>query len=1307
MKRNTLKLLCLLLSLIMVAGIFAACDTNPNDETSSGDVNESTTPGSENEDSSDSESISTEDSESESTSEQDSDTESESASETETEEETDETVHSIANIQNGPSIEYANGIANSVQMYYSANGSLATFKNSEMELSYPLKSSDSYTIQSIKNTQGKTYIENTADVFIRMTDGSTYYSSETNASPNTNITRMGYYYYDIQYSRQNFGGEINLVGEGHSVPFKDLKANQASSKSSNTEMKFVLNNIQDPYIYVNNLDLDTSVYNYAKITLKIEQNEVTTDSATCTVFIATSDHPYLEESTLKIPMYADGDYHTYLIPIGLVKNYSGNLKSIRLDFNSPLAAKDVIYISDFEVLPVDDEYMPLKASLNRKFFVYSDKMHHLMQFVASEETKNVAEVGMLTKIDASTVAKIMIKDANGEHSTLEGVDWASVEAVGFDIIEAGIFGYIMPNDAISGNINVTLADGYYVIEQTRAPANNSLIPSLPDTENANDFYLGQRIYTDENHDFEEFLHETYCERNPLTARNIKITASESTSSVFEGYDAARGIYKLKYIGKSSGWGVQFREKQNEHLNIKFAVMSNDVDRKIYVMGYTTREPIETGVLLNGSDMLLPIPLQVSKNFQEGTVNSNERNIYDLDDTTFSEAMFPLSIKANEKNSFNLISLSEYWGNYPLKQLCSLRFGHPYYHISTGVNESNCITPWDRSTLPDHRAMSSPFTHDVTQHTSGGTHYWLEYENSKGNIIYSDNINNVITSAGLTYTEIEMDYISKDGAIAATYTHMEFPNRDETRTFYTMEYTVLKDISFSDFKNQFEFYSLSDNHSDKGIYHEIGYLNTDNEYATAKAIVTGGGTQSFILGDECPYFSYYNMNGLYDPITNPTGYLPHDGNGYVNLSFLIYNYDFTINGEKVTPQFIIKEENHRIHLSLNLDSVTLKEGDTFTINAILLPWGSQELDGLYDTYKDKNVRQVRENTLLNPITATAVADCKVIESTYVPKVKSTNGKSAEFTISGGQENVAVRVYGYDMLTAPKLYEKLNGEWVAVDLYSANNPDKRGYAHYYDGYAVYYDGDGTFSYSFVIAMDNGAARTFKLEASEEFTKWPKIEQPNEDTPLNLYFGPADINVKLDMDRSNYTKAYVTFGLSEDNSYVSVYGTDAYCNDGKGEYYFQLGADSSLPAGQYIVIKYRVPESNAQNLAALMFYTSTKFNVNTGGASVTAYDPAFSTDGQWHVLVIDATSMNNPAKENLKDAFVPDEDGCYYPRHLRLNLFNQANVSADTRIDIAYVGMHDSMDDIKDLVSEDSEVKNIDFVDSAKIHSIIVVD
>ena len=68
-------------------------------------------------------------------------------------------------------------------------------------------------------------------------------------------------------------------------------------------------------------------------------------------------------------------------------------------------------------------------------------------------------------------------------------------------------------------------------------------------------------------------------------------------------------------------------------------------------------------------------------------------------------------------------------------------------------------------------------------------------------------------------------------------------------------------------------------------------------------------------------------------------------------------------------------------------------------------------------------------------------------------------------------MAVRVYGFDNWQKPVIEEKVNGQWVTYDIASPNG---------YDGYTVFYDGDGTYSFAFIIPMDNGEARTFRISA-----------------------------------------------------------------------------------------------------------------------------------------------------------------------------------------------------------------------------------
>ncbi|MBO7296516.1 MAG: hypothetical protein J6V39_04575, partial [Clostridia bacterium] len=561
--------------------------------------------------------------------------------------------------------------------------------------------------------------------------------------------------------------------------------------------------------------------------------------------------------------------------------------------------------------------------------VYSDKMNHVVRVCAAEDTTGIAEIGQITEIAADTVDKLIVKDANGEHTSLDGVDWASAEYIAFDIKGVGILGYILLKDASSGSMQVTLSDGKYTIVQSRTPEGGTILAPVNSTEN--DFYMGQRIYTDLSHDFDAFRKAANEERNPLSAENIKVDTKKAPYASFIGYNAIRGAYQFE-MEPQSNFNTPYYESWNKHYNLVFDITGDDVDRNIYVMTYAHGTCLENGVLLGKGDMLLPVSLEVCKNF----THEKEEPLFDCGDDAFSETYFPVALKSGKTEHFTVLNLYQNWGNYPLKQISSIQFFSPYYHLSTGVSESNCIAPYyvyhkDLFTLPDHRAMSAPLWSEMEdpesgiqpQHTNGGQHAFLQYFTEDGKHYASDNTLNIINSYGPTYADIDMSYISDDGKIKVTYNHMEMPQTDENRTYYQMTYEVLEDVSFQNFKRDFSFYSVR---GLSGDYEKLGYLDASNK----PQMVTNTEESNpvyYTLGDQFPYF---DMCKIYTGNTKD----------YVNVAFLVASSEFIIGGQKCTAPFVVKNVSLASYLTLDLEQVTLKKGDTFTINAIIMPWGSQ-------------------------------------------------------------------------------------------------------------------------------------------------------------------------------------------------------------------------------------------------------------------------------------------------------------------------------------------------------------------------------
>lgn len=1249
MNKRISSYIALSLSFLMVLSVLASCaaadppdtDTYSESVTEVGDATESDT------DPSDKESSDTEGSE---------DTEAPMP---------DENV-SLLEGRDAAMIEGAYKLSNGVNAYF-ADGSRKSFvtENQNMMITYSNDMLSERKVTSLTDKQGNAYLTDTMDVFVTMQDGGTYYASKTANSAKVsqfaglNIFRFGYYYYDVRFEDQNFVNEIKISDE-MILNIKSVAGEEGlrSKYGSNGLTCQLSGNSVDPQIIFSDISFDTADYNYLAITMK--SSLPSTNEADCQFFIKTTESGGYKN--VSFDTVNDGEFHTYYVYLGNVSGYAGTLTNLRLDFSMSYSTSGgTIDIKEIKAIKADVCGAPQDLGVARVFHAYSDKLHQELQFAAKNTTSGIAEVGMITTISADKVSQIVIKDKNGTHSSLEGADHESIEYVGFDIKDAGIFGYILPYDS-TDKLSVTLIDGTYTIIQSATPEGGVISKSEAGTDNANDFRMGHRIYTDSTHSFDSFILEATVERSPLSNKNFKIYEDASSSAAVVGYDSIRGCYTFTLAGTT--FSPAYAEYPNKHFKLSFAVRGDSYDRTVYMMATTTPYGhLEGAVLMNENGLLLPVQVQVSKNFK----GDGEANLYNIDDTAYGESIIPLFVNAGEKLDYTLINLYQNWGQYPLKQLSSVQYFVPYYHLSTGVTETNCLKPWyytslarDHWNLPDHRAWSAPFWHTIPnhsggaqpQHTLGGAHYFLEYRNADGEKIITENTKNTIVSSGPTYAEVVSDYISDDGKIKVSYTHIEMPQSDENRTYYRIEYEILGDVDIANFKTDFSFYAVMDQIGKMG-YTQIGYLDESNT-SQVVSISDTNADKYYTLGKNCPYISYFN---------NP------NSDDYVNVSFLIYNSEFTIGGETCDAPFVLVDRGNddmkKISLTLDLGEVTLKAGDSFTINAILMPWGSQLSDYSGDA-PDKNVRDVRENSLLDPFRGDALADCESIESVFIPKFRTTNGNSAEFKISGGENNVAIRVYGFEKLTAPKIYEKIDGEWVEYVVSSKDTPDKNGYYHYYDGYAIYYDGDGSFSYSFVTTLSGDAERIFRIEAIGDFRSWPD-EISGTGDGINVFKNAESL-----YDSAAVKTFFHSIEMMDEGTFVRLVPKDTV-----NEAYFTAFSGDGQVTGQYLVFKYRIPSTNVVKKDTIQIFASTKNTSETGGDE---FNVVLSTSGEWQVAIIDLS------KAGIANSFEANRDDTYSVKYVRFDPFNGITPTTEA-FDMAFMAL---MDDLSKITLLDTGVE-----------------
>lgn len=780
------------------------------------------------------------------------------------------------------------------------------------------------------------------------------------------------------------------------------------------------------------IDADRSAYEMKNTDMIFTHSLGKKNSATITdlegnVFVADSFDTY----------FIDGSGKTYY---SSNSSSEGRVNTIRLGK----------YYYECHVRDFDGKSKDFKV--DKTYHLYGDRLYNQSTLFACEATTNLQEFGSIIKIPADTVASFQAKDRSGVSINTTG-ETATLEYVAFDIKNVGIVGFIIPSDGSTKLVSLHLEDGYYVLKQIANYTAGTGINKNDETGGyaLNNVTFGTRIYTDKTHSFEGIEKEAYLERNPLADISVD---SSCSGARFLGYDALRGAYTFTMNGTDFTTAYNNPEWQ---FKAPITITSDENDRTFYIRMFGTNGCLEAGAILDDTNTLVPIDVEVCKNFQ----GDGGEPFYSIKDYQYGDSFFPVSIKASETLSFTLLNLYQNWGKFPLKQLSSIEFHVSYYHLSTGTTESNCIAPYfvmekDGWLLPDFRTRSGNIWPEQPQFNSVGILKFVNYTpkvfgliNTK--TVLSEYVNAEISSVGQTYSDITQNYISDCGSYEYTLRHVEFPQTDENRTYYTLEINFLRDVDFKNFKRDFDLFYFDGRYAE---YDKAGYLDENNNPVSVD-VNKGIATKYYTLGSESPYFSFFDVSAEAEHQI--------EDRFACNFGLIVRDSEMVIGGEKSNIPLAFREQstNEKSSGALTLDAkkVSFKAGDSIKMNLILLPWGV----GYEET--DAQVLTVREDSALKPVTVTATKGI-VKEDKLVPTIVCENNEAA-FSIIGGRNNIAVRVDGLTSLECPEII--LNGE--KVELASSNG---------YDGYSVFYNDDGTYSFSFVYeAKDPDTEYTFEVK------------------------------------------------------------------------------------------------------------------------------------------------------------------------------------------------------------------------------------
>ena len=921
------------------------------------------------------------------------------------------------------SIRTAASLANGVQgRFTDAGRNKFLLENRQMSLLYDLTGEGTKGTEVFCSADGIPYFKNTGEAAVILPDGSELSAANSPKNGRMNSHRLGLYYYDFRFCDQLFvkGGvpEEGAEEDGYDIIKKSggwSTHDTSAVVKKDGGLTYTVTSDYDPYIYTT---VRFSAEKYDAVTMTIR----TQSAAQGEIFIVSGSHSgYSAEQRTSFNVTA-GEWTTVTVPLSVMPDYTGTVSGFRIDAGAE--AGETVEVRELRAVKTGAASVPF--ALERVYHTYPDKVHEVLRVVATGDYADGGRFVTRTVIPADTVAGILLKNGAGESSDVNGFDFTDAEFVGFDIRDAGIWGVIMPDLADNGDLRVELSDGNYIL--TRGI-------DLPERVTAGeDVLFGHRIYASPEHDFDGLRREAEIERHPL--RNAGI-AKEGDGAKYAGYDPLAGCYR--FTVRSSDFNRAYYQDPDKQYAVH-ARFSGDgeADRVVWVQAAIENNgSLEGAAVLDEAGVLLPIPVEVSKNF----CGEYEEPLFDPADTGYGEAYFPLTVGADEEKRLTVLHLYQNWGLYPLKQLSSIAFHIPYYHLSVGVTETNCIAPYfvygkDGWTLPDFRANSAPLWDSQPQHTSAGRLYFLTYTDAEGQRSKSESQSAEIVSPGPVYADIGMDYLSDDGRIRASYRHTETAQTDENRTYYHIRLDVLEDISFADFRRDFSFFTFDG----RSVYYgQTGYLGEDGVPVTEKSRV---GERVLVLGEQYPYYDYFGG----------------DKADSVNFALIVRSADITVGGEPFGGRFVFYDRNsgslNTGSLSLDLGAVTLKKGDRLELEIILLPWGYS------DSTDDANVLAVRQDSCVDPVRLT-VLEGEAVADSVIPSVRAADNR-ARFRLEGGGSTAAVRIYGFGSRTLPRITAEVDGEEIPLALSGKNG---------YDGYQVFYDGDGTYSFAFNVDMDRG--------------------------------------------------------------------------------------------------------------------------------------------------------------------------------------------------------------------------------------------
>ena len=752
------------------------------------------------------------------------------------------------------------------------------------------------------------------------------------------------------------------------------------------------------------------------------------------------------------------DYKDYYIDLSDNSRWTSNIKKVSIVLDSDLDS-DVSFDS---IELINKPAYEFPASIDFGYYTYPEKQHEqtLIRFT-DKKVDNIkdayadipfveddVESVLAVENDQKTVSDITEAVKNGSYTGQKP------SALMFKTKKAAL-GFIIPQAVENGLVDVVSEDGQIHFK-------HHIDLSKGSYNNLEGISVARRILLQDEYDEAAFLEEIYLELNPLNEKDgsLKLTGIKKYDSELNGYNPVEGYYEM---------GVEGTDFQSAYDNPIYAPTANlsyntndGHARKIYVKTKTiAMEPgslnssgypncvgtLEGAVILDENNTQLPVKVQVSKNF----AGEDEEKIYREGDPAFGDSYYPVDMEANEELSVTTRHLFQHWGNHDIKQISSILFFTPYYHLSTGCTETSCWAPLlfnsqNGFMICDYRGWSNIMWEGQPQHYSIGEHHFVRYKSDKGTRMDSLNYRSSdLTSVGPNYSDFTMNFTTDDNAADVSLSSVELPQTDETRLMTKVKVKFREDVTIENAKENFSIYDITGYVSGvkfaKAAYlddnNEVVEMDTEEIYKDAGSTTDGAAVYS--MGDQKPFIALYKC-------------LPGDANSG-NCGAVVDEFSASIDGKDYGAGDLVFMSNAMIekvissasgkddakgytmdaHIGIDADTLNFKKGDTIEYTLLMSPYGS------YEDHTCDMIVHERDKMMNNPFTIESDSTEVSMDET-IPVINAEEDGETTFTVKGGDKYMVVKVEGYDDYEIPEIYYTRTKEAPTLETSTKAKSDK---------------------------------------------------------------------------------------------------------------------------------------------------------------------------------------------------------------------------------------------------------------------------